>query len=102
MFHGDEVNFEAMVFVHWALEQLAHARDEVPPELAWLRDLPIGLNIVCSTRAGGEVITEVAAMRLDYDVGGEQRSSYTCQFHPELTHTLRDYRFSRPPRYGAL
>eukprot|EP00928_Gymnodinium_smaydae_P098024 TRINITY_DN9016_c0_g2_i1.p1 TRINITY_DN9016_c0_g2~~TRINITY_DN9016_c0_g2_i1.p1 ORF type:complete len:497 (+),score=73.60 TRINITY_DN9016_c0_g2_i1:91-1491(+) len=88
MFHGVEVNYEAMMFAHWALEQLVSARAAVP----WLAELPVGVEVIASTklRSTGQVITEVACMRIDYDDG---RSVFTCQFHPELCGELRDARF---------
>ena len=38
--------------------------------------------------------------RLDYNLGGRRLSSYTCQFHPELTESLRDARAEPPDGDG--
>eukprot|EP00928_Gymnodinium_smaydae_P054824 TRINITY_DN38528_c0_g1_i1.p1 TRINITY_DN38528_c0_g1~~TRINITY_DN38528_c0_g1_i1.p1 ORF type:complete len:494 (+),score=69.60 TRINITY_DN38528_c0_g1_i1:212-1483(+) len=87
MFHSVEVNYEAIVFVHWALSQLVSARVAVP----WLAELPVGVEIIASTkfRDTGDVVTEVACMRVDYD---DDRSVFSCQFHPELSAEFRDTR----------
>jgi len=104
MFHSGEVNAEAMLFVHWALERIAgFVTTEDSKALfasTWLKNLPTGLQIVGSTFFkksvdDGEYLTEVAAMRVDY-AGAERHgklfSHYSCQFHPELPRSLRDAR----------
>ena len=90
MFHSDEVNWECAVFLTWALEQLETVSAAVP----WLRHMPINYEIVASTRhqETGELMTEVAGARIDYLSEHGRKSSYLCQFHPELTGCLRDAR----------
>jgi GMP synthase-like glutamine amidotransferase len=123
MFHGVEVNYEAMVFCNWALGKIAAFRPELVeakacPRAMWLMDLPVRVEIETSTKAEldmklptgevafrvGEVVTEVASMRLDYQVYNEAsiRSSYSCQFHPELGASLRDARVETPADFGSL
>jgi len=125
MFHGVEVNCEAMVFVHWALEKIFKIREKIPTE-SWIQDLPVGLNITsCTHRVGNSDIsahvagglkakskflnktaTSVASMRLDYQTkkNGMEVSlnSYTCQFHPELPRSLRDARKQQMPAFKAM
>jgi len=117
MFHSVEVNCEAMVFVHWALEKIFKIREKIPTE-SWIQDLPVGLEITSCTHrgstsdisvlvAGGlrakteslnkmSTATSVASMRLDYltQKNGTkfEHKSYTSQFHPELPSSLRDAR----------
>jgi len=115
MFHGVEVNEEAMLFTHWALDSIASARETLPSG-SWLRNLPVGVEIIGSTKlcedvnrdgrlvASGEVSTDVACMRFDYcdDADGTLRHSYSCQFHPELTASLRDARHEVPLGFSEL
>jgi len=89
-FHSTEVNIEAACFCSWALSRIA----TVCSSVEWLRKLPVGYEIIGSTRDGhtGEMVTEVACARLDYDVHGRSVSSYMCQFHPELAGIIGDVR----------
>jgi len=114
MFHSVEVNCEAMVFVHFALDEICKIRDKIPQD-SWMRDLPVGLNITACTHRdgtgdrsvavagslqarlqkmkenGSQMATNVACMRLDYRTRENvELKSYTCQFHPELRSTRND------------
>jgi len=115
MFHGNEVNWEAVVFINWALSKIFQVRDELGTP-SWIKHIPVGVEITSSTLAksytclpdgrtyqAGCVMTEVASMRIDYlDEFGFRHSSYSCQFHPELTESLRDARFEMPPKFNDL
>jgi hypothetical protein len=67
---------------------------------------------VLAVRAGS-VLTEVASFRVDYrglgrgvgigiGAGPTVRSSFSCQFHPELGPSLRDARREAPPGFAEL
>uniref|UniRef100_A0A7S2UZS0 Uncharacterized protein n=1 Tax=Fibrocapsa japonica TaxID=94617 RepID=A0A7S2UZS0_9STRA len=103
MFHGNEVNWEAIVFANWAFSKIAKLRNEsgIP---AWIKNLPVGVEITSSTVDDeGSLMTEVASMRIDYsDESGKRYSSYSCQFHPELTASLSDARYEKPPAFDDL
>jgi len=115
MFHGVEVNWEAIVFVNWVFSEIAELRKE--EDLApWMYDLPVGVEITSCTKLdekhvfedgkalpAGAMVTDVASMRIDYvDKKGVRRSSYSCQFHPELTASLRDARYEKPLEFTEL
>ena len=109
MFHNDEVNEEAMLFANWAYRLL---HDALAPfryivagsELSWLLQLPDALEILCSTAAGSQVVTECSATSIYYrDFETKRiRRSFTCQFHPELLSDLRVVGVRQPPAYADL
>ena len=109
MFHTDEVNEEAILFANWAYrnlyQSLLPARNQlVISELAWLFNLPSGIEILCSTTAEGRLCTEVAATCInyrDYDTR-QTRRSFTCQFHPELRDDLREFNKTGIPAFEDL
>lgn len=109
MFHSDEVNEEAILFVNWAYsrlhETLLSARREILlSELSWLLDLPASVEILCSTSSGGKTCTEVAATCISYvdDETREVRRSFSFQFHPELLDDLREFHVAGEPHYSKL
>jgi hypothetical protein len=111
MFHGDEVNEEAILFCNWAYRLLHEAiipyRHHVAgSRLAWLLQLPYGVEIPCSTAMpdGSATLTEVAATCIiykDYETS-RLRRSFTLQFHPELSTDLREIGRRPPPSYAEL
>jgi GMP synthase-like glutamine amidotransferase len=111
MFHGDEVNEEAILFCNWALKLLHEAiipyRHHVAgSRLCWLLQLPYGIEILCSSRMpdGNGILTNVGATCIIYkDFETRQiRRSFTLQFHPELSHDLREIGRRPPPSYAEL
>ena len=109
MFHSDEVNEEAILFVNWAYsrlyETLLSARRKLAlSDLSWLLDLPSSVEILCSTSAHGKTCTEVAATCINYvdDETREVRRSFSFQFHPELLDDLREFHLSGEPDYAML
>ena len=109
MFHSDEVNEEAILFVNWAYsrlhETLRSARRTIAlSELSWLLDLPSSVEILCSTRSDGKTCTEVAATCISYvdDESSEVRRSFSFQFHPELLDDLREFHLAGEPDYSTL
>ena len=109
MFHSDEVNEEAILFVNWAYSRLHETlisarRKIVLSELSWLLDLPSSVEILCSTSANGKTCTEVAATCISYvdDETREVRRSFSFQFHPELLDDLREFHVAGEPAYSAL
>lgn len=111
MFHGDEVNEEAILFCNWAYKLLHEAiipcRHVIAASnLSWLLQLPYGIEILCSSpmEGGQAVLTEVAATCIlykDYETRRVRRS-FTLQFHPELSTDLREVGQRPPPRYAEL
>lgn len=109
MFHADEVNEEAILFANWAYrllhEALIPCRHIVAKSsLSWLIKLPDAIEILCSTEADGELVTECSATCINYlDFESRQiRRSFTCQFHPELLADLRAIGMREPPSYSEL
>jgi len=109
MFHSDEVNEEAILFVNWAYsrlyETLLSARRRIAlSELSWLLALPSSVEILCSTSTNGKTCTEVAATCINYvdDETREVRRSFSFQFHPELLGDLREFCLSGEPDYSTL
>jgi hypothetical protein len=111
MFHGDEVNEEAVLFANWALGTLHDAM--IPyrhvlaaSDLAWLLGLPCAVEILCSTSTEQGVLTECAALGIYYRDAETRRTrrSFTCQFHPELLAGQREVGRSAgpPPSYSEL
>ncbi len=91
MFHGDEVNEEAMLFANWAFGALhdamiPHRAVLAGSPLAWLLQLPSAVEILCSTTTEQGLLTECAALGIYYrDLETKRmRRSFSCQFHPEL------------------
>lgn len=109
MFHSDEVNEEAILFANWAYRSI---HDAIVPyrhiiagsELSWLIQLPDAVEILCSTAAEGEIVTECSATCINYkDFETKKiRRSFTCQFHPELLSDLRAIGNSEAPSYSTL
>lgn len=109
MFHGDEVNEEAVLFVNWAYKSLHDAigpiRHEVAiSSLAWLLCLPYSVEILSQTHVDDTVMTEVGTSCIYYKDWETQniRRSFTCQFHPELMADIRDIGRRNGPRYQEL
>ena len=109
MFHTDEVNEEAMLFVNWAYSRLHEAfisirRKLILSELSWLLDLPESVEILCSTSSNGKICTEVAATCISYvdDETQEVRRSFSFQFHPELLDDLREFHIAGEPCFSKL
>lgn len=101
MFHGDEVNVEAALFTNWALSQIHAVKWRVlglSSSARWLETMPAALEVLCCTvdHHTSQVLTDVAAMRIDYSIGGFMKSYHSCQFHPELDGYLRDARKLEP------
>jgi hypothetical protein len=71
MFHSDEVNEEAILFANWAYRSI---HDAIVPyrhiiagsDLSWLIQLPDSVEILCSTAADGEIVTECSATCINY------------------------------------
>jgi GMP synthase-like glutamine amidotransferase len=111
MFHGDEVNEEAILFSNWAYRLLHEAiipyRNHVAgSRLAWILRLPYAVEITCSTALpdGSATLTEVAATCVvykDYETS-RLRRSFTLQFHPELSTDLREIGQRPPPSFAEL
>ena len=109
MFHADEVNEEAALFVNWAYRRLHDAivpiRYEVAVSpVAWLLCLPYGLEILGQTEVNREHWTEVGATAIYYKDWETRRirRSFSCQFHPELMEDIRDIGPRAAPRYHEL
>ncbi len=109
MFHSDEVNEEAIMFANWAYRSI---HDAIVPyrhviagsPLSWLIQLPDSVEILCSTAANGEIVTECSATCINYkDFETKKiRRSFTCQFHPELLSDLRAIGSGEAPSYSTL
>jgi GMP synthase-like glutamine amidotransferase len=109
MFHGDEVNEEAILFVNWAYKRLHDAIVPVRHALAvspvgWMLGLPYGVEILGQTQVDAETWTEVCATAIYYKDWETRRvrRSFTCQFHPELMADIRDIGGRSAPRYYEL
>jgi len=109
MFHGDEVNEEAILFANWAYKLL---HDTIVPlrfkiaisPLSWLLNLPYAVEILAQTRADENSWTEASNTCIYYKDWETHtiRRSFTCQFHPELMADIRDVGKRDGPRYGEL
>jgi len=109
MFHGDEVNEEAALFVNWAYKLL---HDTLVPvryqiavtPLAWLLSMPYAVEILSQTRVGEDTWTEVSTTCIYYKDWETHtiRRSFSCQFHPELMADIRDIGKREGPRYSEL
>ncbi len=109
MFHGDEVNQEAILFANWAYHLLHNAivphRSIIAVRpLSWLLQLPYGVEILCSTAVDGHIVTECSATCISYkDFESKRvRRSFTVQFHPELLADLRDFGSRPAPSFADL
>ena len=109
MFHGDEVNEEAILFANWAYKSLHDAIVPLRHALAvspasWLLSLPYGIEILGQTQVDEHTWTEVCATAIYYKDWETQRvrRSFTCQFHPELMADIRDIGGRSAPRYQEL
>jgi len=109
MFHGDEVNEEAILFANWAYRSLHDAIIPLRHALAvspaaWLLSLPYGIEILGQTQVDETYWTEVCATAIYYKDWETQRvrRSFTCQFHPELMADIRDIGGRSAPRYQEL
>lgn len=109
MFHYDEVNEEAILFANWAYMSLYNAIVSnryviAGSHLSWLLQLPYSVEILASTEANGEILTECSCTCINYkDLETKKiRSSYTCQFHPELLSDLREIDKGSEPSYAQL
>jgi len=109
MFHGDEVNEEAVLFANWAYKSLhdtivpmRHALAVSPA--AWLLTLPYGVEVLGQTQVDEDTWTEVCTTAIYYKDWETQRirRSFTCQFHPELMSDIRDIGGRSAPRYEEL
>lgn len=109
MFHSDEVNEEAILFANWAYIALYNAivpyRDVIATShLSWLLQLPYAVEILASTEASGEILTECSCTCINYKdfETKDIRRSFTCQFHPELLSDLREIGKRPEPSYKEL
>lgn len=109
MFHGDEVNEEAMLFATWAYKSLHDAIIPVRHSLAvspvaWLLSLPYAVEILGQTRVDAATWTEVSTTAIYYKDWETRRirRSFTCQFHPELMADIRDVGGRAGMRYHEL
>jgi GMP synthase-like glutamine amidotransferase len=91
MFHGDEVNPEAIYFANWAYLKLHPIVEKckqyiIGTSLVWLLNLPCGVRILASSVQNSKVCTSVASTQIYYKKIGFPRTlrTYTVQFHPEL------------------
>lgn len=109
MFHGDEVNEEAILFANWAYKLL---HDTIVPmryelavsPLSWMLSLPYGVEILSQTQVDTDNWTEVSTTCIYYKDWETHsiRRSFTCQFHPELMADIRDIGKRSGPRYAEL
>jgi len=109
MFHGDEVNEEAVLFANWAFKLL---HDTIVPirfkiaisPLSWLLNLPYAVEILAQTQADETSWTEASNTCIYYKDWETHtiRRSFTCQFHPELMADIRDVGKREGPRYAEL
>lgn len=109
MFHYDEVNEEAILFANWAYIALhnaiiPHRYIIAGSHLSWLLQLPYSVEILASTEANGEILTECSCTCINYkDFETKKiRRSFTCQFHPELLDDLREIGKRSEPSYAEL
>ena len=109
MFHGDEVNEEAILLANWAYMALhntivSHRYIIAGSHLSWLLQLPYSVEILASTEAKGKILTECSCTCINYkDFETKKiRRSFTCQFHPELLSDLREIGKFPEPSYAEL
>ena len=109
MFHSDEVNEEAILFANWAYMTLhnaivPHRYTVAASPLSLLLQLPYAVEILASTEANGEILTECSCTCINYkDFETKKiRRSFTCQFHPELLSDLREIGKRSAPSYAEL
>jgi len=109
MFHGDEVNEEAVLFANWAYKSLHDAIIPLRHALAvspaaWLLSLPYAVEILGQTQVDETNWTEVCSTAIYYKDWETQRvrRSFTCQFHPELMADIRDIGGRSAPRYHEM
>ena len=109
MFHADEVNEEAVLFANWAYMTLhnaivPHRYTIAASPFSWLLQMPYAVEILASTEANGEILTECSCTCINYkDFETKKiRRSFTCQFHPELLSDLRDIGKRDAPSYAEL
>jgi len=109
MFHGDEVNEEAILLANWAYKSLHDAIIPLRHALAvspaaWLLSLPYGVEILGQTQVDEDTWTEVCSTAIYYKDWETQRvrRSFTCQFHPELMDDIRDIGGRSAPRYHEM
>lgn len=109
MFHGDEVNEEAILFANWAFKSLHDAISPLRHAIAvspaaWLLCLPYAVEILGQTQVDETTWTEVCTTAIYYKDWETQRvrRSFTCQFHPELMSDIRDIGGRTGPRYREL
>jgi hypothetical protein len=109
MFHYEEVNEEAILFANWAYIYLhnaivPHRNIIAGSQLSWLLKLPYSVEILASTEASGQILTECSCTCINYkDFETKKiRRSFTCQFHPELLSDLREIGKSPEPSYKEL
>ena len=109
MFHGDEVNEEAVLFANWAYKQLHDAIVPLRHAIAvspagWLLGLPYAVEILGQTQVDEEHWTEVCTTAIYYKDWETQRvrRSFTLQFHPELMADIRDIGGRSAPRYQEM
>jgi len=86
MFHSEEVNEEAVLFANWAYMTLhnaivPHRYTIAASPLSWLLQLPYSVEILASTEADGEILTECSCTCINYkDFETKKiRRSFTCQ-----------------------
>lgn len=109
MFHSEEVNEEAILFANWAYMLLhnaivPHREIVATSHLSWLLQLPYAVEILASTEAYGEILTECSCTCINYKDFETRviRRSFTCQFHPELLDDLREIDKRSEPSYSEL
>ncbi len=109
MFHSNEVNEEVILFANWAYIALykalvPHRYVIASSHLSWLLELPYSVEILASTEANGEILTECSCTCINYkDFETKKiRRSFTCQFHPELLNDLREIGKRSEPSYAEL
>jgi len=109
MFHGDEVNEEAILIANLAYKSLHEAIVPVRHALAvspaaWLLSLPYGVEILGQTQVDEDTWTEVCVTAIYYKDWETQRvrRSFICQIHPELMADIRDIGGRSAPRYHEL
>ena len=109
MFHSDEVNEEAALFVNWAFKLLHDTLVPIRYELAvsplsWLLNLPYAVEILSQTQVDASHWTEVGTTCIYYKDWETHtiRRSFTSQFHPELMADIRDIGKRSGPRYLEL
>ncbi|MFX1563846.1 MAG: hypothetical protein ACFFDP_11145 [Promethearchaeota archaeon] len=105
MLHGDEINQEAVLFANWALVEIhraiqKHQFEVAKSSLAWLQQLPDGVEILCSTFIPdtSTLLTEIAATAIYYQdlKSGLTRRDFTLQFHPEILEDMRTFSGKTP------